>query len=86
MVSDVSLNIFLCFIDISERDLKINNLYGEEFEKKYGHPVPLGVKGRNSDNELFRKNLDWEPSQSLKEGMEKTFKWIKSQIEENYDE
>ena len=83
----ISINDFAQMaIDISERDLKIMNLFGDAFEEKYGHPVPLGVKGRNSDNKLFRENLNWEPSQSLRVGMEKTFKWIKSQVEENYDE
>ena len=78
----ISINDFAQMaIDISEKDVKIYNLYGKEFEDKYGHPVPLGVKGRNSDNKLFRKNLNWEVSQPLRVGMEKTFKWIKSQIE-----
>ena len=40
------------------------------------------MKGRNSDNNLYREKLNWEVSQPLRVGMEKTFKWIKSQIEE----
>jgi len=79
----ISINNFAQMaIDISEKDVKIHNLYGKEFEDKYGHPVPLGVKGRNSDNNLYREKLNWEVSQPLRVGMEKTFKWIKSQIEE----
>ncbi len=79
----ISINDFAQMaIDISGKDVKIHNLYGNEFEEKYGHQVPLGVKGRNSDNKLFRENIGWEVSQSLRVGMEKTFKWIKSQIEE----
>jgi GDP-D-mannose 3',5'-epimerase len=68
-------------IDISDKDIKINNLDGEEFEKKYGHPVPLGVKGRNSDNTLFEEKVGWKPSKPLIEGMRETYKWIKNQVE-----
>lgn len=41
----------------------------------------VGVRGRNSDNTLIRKELNWEPKYSLKEGLKKTFDWIKSQYE-----
>ncbi len=67
-------------IDISGKDIKINNLDGQDFFDKYGFEVPLGVKGRNSDNKLFKEKMGWEPSQSLYDGMEKTFKWINEQV------
>jgi GDP-D-mannose 3', 5'-epimerase len=41
---------------------------------------PLGVRGRNSDNHLIRQKLNWAPSRPLKEGMEKTYKWIEKQV------
>lgn len=37
----------------------------------------VGVRGRNSNNDLIRKTLGWEPRYSLKEGLERTFSWIK---------
>ncbi len=40
---------------------------------------PLGVKGRNSDNTLCELKLGWKPTRPLKEGLEKTYKWIKDQ-------
>lgn len=40
---------------------------------------PTGVRGRNSNNDLIRKVLVWEPKYSLKEGLDKTYNWIKSQ-------
>ena len=43
-------------------------------------PGPLGVRGRNSDNELIRNKLGWDPSRPLKEGLEKTYWWIDKQI------
>jgi GDP-D-mannose 3',5'-epimerase len=67
-------------IKISTKNIKIKNLHGEEFIKKYGHKCPLGVKGRNSDNKLYREKMGWEVSQPLQKGLEKTFNWIKTQI------
>ena len=42
---------------------------------------PLGVRGRNSDNRVIQKRLGWAPSQPLKEGLKKTYSWIKKQID-----
>jgi nucleoside-diphosphate-sugar epimerase len=44
-------------------------------------PGPLGVRGRNSDNELIRSSLAWEPTQPLRVGMEKTYAWIEEQVD-----
>ena len=41
---------------------------------------PLGVRGRNSNNDLIREKLGWDYSQPLEEGIRKTYKWIQSQI------
>ena len=41
---------------------------------------PLGVRGRNSNNDLIRKELGWDYSQTLEEGIQKTYTWIESQI------
>tara|TARA_R110002012_G_scaffold118211_1_gene266365 strand:+ start:7612 stop:8628 length:1017 start_codon:yes stop_codon:yes gene_type:complete len=68
-------------IAISEKDVKINNIQGQEFQDKYGFPCPIGVKGRNSDNILYREKMGWEPSQPLIEGMKITYDWIKHQID-----
>ena len=67
-------------IDISGKSIKINNLDGDNFLKKYGFKCPLGVKGRNSDNKLYKKKMDWEPQISLMEGMSKTYEWINDQV------
>jgi nucleoside-diphosphate-sugar epimerase len=42
---------------------------------------PLGVRGRNSNNDLIRKELGWDYSQTLEEGIGKTYNWICDQIE-----
>ena len=41
---------------------------------------PLGVRGRNSNNDLIREKLDWDYSQTLEEGIRKTYNWISQQI------
>jgi len=68
-------------ISISEKEINIINIEGEEFEKKYGFRCPLGVKGRNSDNKLYREKIGWEVSQPLSVGLKKTYQWIKSQVD-----
>ncbi len=43
-------------------------------------PGPTGVRGRNSDNRLIKRMLGWAPSAPLAEGLEKTYRWIESQV------
>ena len=44
---------------------------------------PQGVRGRNSDNNLIFKELNWKPSLKLIEGISKTYEWINNQVEKN---
>ena len=37
---------------------------------------PLGVRGRNSNNDLIREKLDWDYTMTLEEGIAKTYEWI----------
>jgi nucleoside-diphosphate-sugar epimerase len=41
---------------------------------------PLGVRGRNSDNHLIAEKLGWKPSRPLRDGLEKTYRWINQQV------
>ena len=41
---------------------------------------PLGVRGRNSNNDLIRENLGWDYTQTLEEGIRITYDWIEGQI------
>jgi nucleoside-diphosphate-sugar epimerase len=68
-------------IAISEKEVTIKNIEGDEFIQKYGFKCPLGVKGRNSDNKLYRDKIGWEVSQPLSIGLKKTYTWIKSQVD-----
>jgi len=47
---------------------------------------PLGVRGRNSNNELIREALQWDYSMTLEEGIRYTYHWIKEQIAANSEE
>ncbi len=69
-------------IELSSKNVSIHNIDGEEFKSKYGFSCPVGVRGRNSDNKLFKEKVKWEPTQSLYEGMKKTFEWINKQVNE----
>lgn len=55
-------------MDIAGKKLRIKNIDG-----------PTGVRGRCSNNTKIRKLLDWEPAMPLREGMERTFKWIEGE-------
>ncbi len=44
---------------------------------------PTGVRGRNSDNRLIEEKLNWKPSRPLREGLEKTYAWVETQVMAN---
>ena len=67
-------------IKASGKNLPIKNIKGEEFKTKYGFKCPVGVRGRNSDNTLYKQKIGWEPSQPLQEGVNITYMWISEQI------
>ena len=43
-------------------------------------PGPVGVRGRNSDNRLIKQMLGWEPTESLEDGIRKTYAWIAQEV------
>jgi len=67
-------------LDIANKGSYIKNIEGKEFIDKYGFKCPVGVRGRNSDNKLYKEQMGWEPIQPLYEGMKKTFEWINKQV------
>lgn len=58
-------------IDISGKRISLKHIDG-----------PVGVQGRNSDNALIKEKLSWEPKKNLRDGIAKTYPWIKKQVEE----
>lgn len=62
-------------IELSGKQLGIKNIDG-----------PLGVHGRNSDNDLYEKKIGWKVSEPLRVGMERTYLWISEQAKRAKDE
>jgi nucleoside-diphosphate-sugar epimerase len=58
----------------------VEEIAGVRLRRRYNLDAPKGVRGRNSDNTLIRKRLDWEPSTPLAVGLEKTFTWIYDEL------
>ena len=54
----------------------VEDIAGVKLTRRYKLDAPKGVMGRNSDNALIRRYLNWEPSISLRAGLEKTYAWI----------
>ena len=48
--------------------------------KSYNLSKPRGVNSRCADINLAKQELDWEPRISLKEGIRKTYDWVKSDL------
>jgi len=61
----------------------IASIAGKKIEKNHDISQPQGVRGRNSDNNLLRKVLNWEPSITLEEGLKQTYFWIEKQVQKN---
>jgi len=79
----ISMNDFAnMIIDISGKNVSVYNIDGEEFMSKYGHKCPVGVNGRNSDNNLYREKINWEVSEPLRKGIERTYKWVLERVQE----
>jgi len=58
----------------------VEEIAGVKLKRHYNLDAPKGVNGRNSDNTLILEKLGWEPSIKLRDGMEKTYRWIEEQI------
>lgn len=68
-------------ISINELADLISHIAGVTIRKKHVSG-PQGVRGRNSDNTLLRRVLNWEPAVSLEEGLQRTYIWIEQQVRE----
>jgi nucleoside-diphosphate-sugar epimerase len=61
-------------VDIAEE------IAGVKLKRNYNLSAPKGVNGRNSDNTLIRKELNWAPSIRLREGLARTYAWIEDEM------
>ena len=58
----------------------LEEISGIRLERRHELSAPQGVRGRNSDNTMFRELYGWEPSITLKEGLDHTYHWILDQL------
>lgn len=67
----VSINQMISIIeDIAEYKIK----------KNFQLDKPKGVRGRSSDNTLVKHKINWSPSYNLRQGLQKTYKWIYDEL------
>jgi nucleoside-diphosphate-sugar epimerase len=67
-------------INSSGKSIGVKNIEGEEFKEKYGFKCPVGVRGRNSDNKLYREKMGEEFDRPLYIGIDETYKWIENKL------
>jgi GDP-D-mannose 3',5'-epimerase len=70
-------------IEISEKNINIKNIQGDEFKLKYGFKCPIGVKGRNSDNKLYKEKVGWVVNKPLIDGLKSTYNWINKMVKQS---
>ena len=58
----------------------IENIANYKVKKKYLKDMPLGVRGRSSDNTFIENKIGWKPKLNLSKGLEKTYSWVYNQI------
>jgi nucleoside-diphosphate-sugar epimerase len=67
-------------VTINQMITILEDIAGITVTKNHDLSAPQGVRGRNSDNTMFREIYGWEPSISLRDGLEKTYSWIYDQL------
>lgn len=68
-------------VTINQMVSLLEDIAGITLERDYKLDAPQGVRGRNSDNTMFREIYGWEPSISLRDGLERTYSWIYDQLQ-----
>ena len=67
-------------VTINELVDLVEDIAGVKLKRRYDLTAPQGVRGRSSDNTLVRERLGWEPTIPLRDGMERTYRWIYGQM------
>jgi len=67
-------------IKAANKKAYVKNIDGDEFKAKYGFKCPIGVRGRNSDNNLYFEKMGIIFDRPLQEGINETFEWINKQL------
>ncbi len=61
----------------------VEQIAGVTLDRQYDLSAPQGVRGRSSDNTEIRRRYGWEPSISLAEGLERTYRWIYDEVKKS---
>jgi GDP-D-mannose 3',5'-epimerase len=67
-------------VSINELVSMVEDIAGITLKRTYLADAPQGVRGRNSDNDLITELLGWAPATTLRDGMEKTYRWIHDEM------
>jgi GDP-D-mannose 3',5'-epimerase len=68
------------FVTINQLVDLVEETAGIKVRRRYDSSAPVGVRGRNSDNTLIRAQLGWEPSTPLREGIARTYEWVRERL------
>ena len=68
-------------VTINELVNKVAKVSGKAVSKRHKLDAPLGVRGRNSNNDLIRKAIGWDYTMTLEEGLTRTYAWINKQVQ-----
>jgi GDP-D-mannose 3', 5'-epimerase len=63
-------------VSINELVSIVEEIAGVQLKRQYDLSAPQGVRGRNSDNTMIQRIYGWEPTISLRDGLEKTYAWV----------
>lgn len=67
-------------VTINQLVTLVEEIAGVKLHRQYQLDAPKGVGARNTDNTLIKAVLGWEPSISLRTGLEKTYAWIYDEL------
>ena len=67
-------------VTIDELAQIVIKISGKDITIKHDLSKPQGVRGRNADITLVRKEVGWEPKVSLEEGMRRTYEWAQQRL------
>jgi len=73
-------------VSINELVSIVEDIAGIQLKRHYDLSAPQGVRGRNSDNTVIHDRYGWQPSISLREGLEKTYSWVYDNVRKDIGE
>jgi nucleoside-diphosphate-sugar epimerase len=69
-------------VSVNQLVALVGDIAGIEVELDHDLTRPQGVRGRTSDNTFVRDQLGWSPTITLRGGLERTYRWIRAQVQD----